>query len=92
MLCHLHSYYTGPACEIARNAETGFATKSKTSGLFCCDSIRPILPSSLASACLGDKAEPPVPPRSSKSVTGKTLPEHGPKRAEDSPKYRVLDT
>ena len=45
---------------------------------FTADSVRLILPSSLASACLGDKAEPPVSPRRSKHVTGKTLPEHGP--------------
>jgi hypothetical protein len=38
---------------------------------FAADSVRPILPSSLASARLS-------PPRRSKSVTGKTLPEHGP--------------
>jgi hypothetical protein len=56
ILCHSNGYYTQPAGETARNAETGFAIKSKTSGLFVADPIRPILPSSLASACLGDKA------------------------------------
>jgi hypothetical protein len=45
---------------------------------FVADSIRPILPSSLASACIGDKAEPPYSPKSSKPLTGKILPEHGP--------------
>ena len=53
---------------------------------FVADSIPPILPSSLASACLGDKAEPPVSPQKSKSVTGKTLPEHGPLKEPRIPK------
>jgi len=37
---------------------------------------------------------PACPPREeAKVMTGKTLPEHGPpRRAEDSTKYRVLDT
>jgi hypothetical protein len=51
-----HCYYTNPAFETARNAETGFAIKSMTSGLFCCGLNPPILPSSQASAYLGEKA------------------------------------
>jgi len=42
------------------------------------DSIRQTMPSSLAPTCLEDKAERLPRPRRSKSVTGKTLPEHGP--------------
>ena len=78
-ICHFNTPIipTGPVKSLGK-PKPDLPLNQRLPDFFAADSIRPILPSSLASACLRDKAEPPVFPRRSKSVTGKTLSEHGP--------------